>query len=396
MAPKAFRAFIARFPEPFAPALEMFRTFEHYLDPAADVVASVPSLRLDALRARRAAQIWREEQEPAWFFAAPVEAPPRRAGPSAGRPGGDENASLEAILEADLDIELGNAPRETPRDEKDPEVLAELTRLGAATAAAPDAARARASAAFGASGVSEGSRASAREALAEVSERRRNVISGIGGRSDKPAAAEVRDHTASVSYRLDGEARAGAPKRPLGPRALGRGHAAALSAQMRVRDLGHLARDAPGEAVAALEKVSLRARLVALRALAPADAARVLAATAPEARAEAERGLDPETVARARRLIAGGSEAASDDPSRPRDAFESRLPLRETERDGSPNAKEKSRWTGFGARAALDARRAALEALDDSETYVYVGDVENRGGWTRDEDAAIDGSDAFV
>jgi hypothetical protein len=34
--------------------------------------------------------------------------------------------------------------------------------------------------------------------------------------------------------------------------------------------------------------------------------------------------------------------------------------------------------------------------LDDSETYVYMGDVEGEGGWTRDDGAATNGSDDFV
>ena len=46
--------------------------------------------------------------------------------------------------------------------------------------------------------------------------------------------------------------------------------------------------------------------------------------------------------------------------------------------------------------SANDSRRAALEVLDDSETYVYMGDVENEGGWTRDDGAVTNGSDDFV
>jgi hypothetical protein len=35
--------------------------------------------------------------------------------------------------------------------------------------------------------------------------------------------------------------------------------------------------------------------------------------------------------------------------------------------------------------------------LDDSETYVYMGDVEGEGGWTLDDGtAATGGSDEFV
>ena len=403
LSPEAFRAFIARFPEPFAPALEMFRTFEHYLQPAADVVANVPSLRLDALRARRSAQTWREEQEPAWFFVEPAHETKRlkrgEASASANRPqhARVEGTSLETILEADLDVELGHARRETPRDEKDPAVLAELARLGAAKGgSALDVAkrRARDSAARRVSGVSSGSRTSEREVLMEVSERRRNAITGIGGRGDKPAAAEVRDDTASVSFRLDGEARElGAPKRRLlGPRALGREHAVALSAQMRVRDLRNLARVAPAEAVKELEEVSLRARLVALRTLAPADAARVLAAMAPEARAEAEEGLDPETVGRARRALERAEAREAEFARTPGDDGGGAL----VETSEGSDAKDGSRLTGFGTFAAQDSRRAALEVLDDSETYVYMGDVEGEGGWTRDDDAAINGSDEFV
>ena len=54
------------------------------------------------------------------------------------------------------------------------------------------------------------------------------------------------------------------------------------------------------------------------------------------------------------------------------------------------------RLVGFGTFAAQDSRRAALEVLDDSETYVYMGDVENEGGWTRDDGAVTNGSDDFV
>ena len=411
IAPAAFRAFVAAFPEPFAPALEMFRTFEHYLRPAADVVKAVPALRLDVLRARRSAQTWREEQEPAWFFVEPArETRPRpglassvdaardaRLGKRAG-----EGPSLEAILEADIDVELGRARRETTRDEKDPAVLAELCRLGAAKGAdrAADAARhslraARDSGAFRVSGVSVGSRASTREALMDAAERRRNAISRLGGRDDKPAAAEVADDTASVAFGLDGEERSFA-RRPVGPRALGRAHALALTAQMRVRDLRNLARCSPADAVSTLAEVSLRARLVALRTLAPADAARVLAAMAPEARAEAEAGLDPETVGLAPRLVGSTPE----EPPLPEYDSVQRAPGSKENREGDASAKV-SRREGFedAFAASNDSRRAALEVLevlDDSETYVYMGDVEGEGGWTRDDGAATNGSDDFV
>ena len=410
MEPAAFRAFLAAFPEPFAPALEMFRTFEHYLRPAADVVGAVPALRLDVLRARRSAQTWREEQEPAWFFVEPavletrprpglassVEVNPRdaRLGKRAG-----EGPSLEAILEADIDVELGRARRETPRDEKDPAVLAELCRLGSRAKGsdrkAPDAARhslraARESDTFRVSGVSAGSRASTREALMDAAERRRNAISRLGGRDDKPAAAEVADNTASVAFGLDGEERSFA-RRPVGPRALGRAHAVAITAQMRIRDLRNLARCAPAEAVSALAEVSLRARLVALRTLAPADAARVLAAMAPEARAEAEAGLDPETVRLAGHHALERASTEEEEPPFPRE-------------DGAPGSKDvprgpvSPRLAGFADAFAFanDSRRAVLEVLDDSETYVYMGDVENEGGWTRDDGAVTNGSDDFV
>ena len=408
LAPAAFRAFVAAFPEPFAPALEMFRTFEHYLRPAADVVGAVPALRLDVLRARRSAQTWREEQEPAWFFVEPArETRPRpglassvdaardaRLGKRAG-----EGPSLEAILEADIDVELGRARRETTRDEKDPAVLAELCRLGAAKGAdrAADAARhslraARDSGTFRVSGVSVGSRASTREALMDAAERRRNAISRLGGRDDKPAAAEVADNTASVAFGLDGEERSFA-RRPVGPRALGRAHADALTAQMRVRDLRNLARCSPADAVSTLAEVSLRARLVALRTLAPADAACVLAAMAPEARAEAEAGLDPETVG-----LAGLVGSTPEEPPFPREV----RPYNSSSAPGSKENREGERAKvskpGFADAfaASNDSTRAVLEVLDDSETYVYMGDVENEGGWTRDDGAATNGSDDFV
>jgi hypothetical protein len=394
LSPKAFRAFLARFPEPFAPALEMFRTFEHYLRPAADVVAAVPALRLDVLRARRSAQTWREEQEPEWFFVEPAPEIKPQKGLSnnkklVGR--GAEGTSLETILEADIDLELGRARREKPRDEKDPAVLAEIARLGSASQsanAAFHAARAslraaRDSGAFRVSGVSMGSRASTREVLMDAAERRRNAITRVGGRDDKPAAADVADNTATVFFRLDGEERSGAPRRPGGPRALGRAHAVSLSAQMRVRDLGNLARSSPADAAAALTETSLKARVVALRMLAPADAAAVLAAMAPEARAEAEEGLDPETVGRARSIALEG--ASREEPSPSRDG------------KGPSTDDAGSRLVGFGTFAAQDSRRAALEVLDDSETYVYMGDVEGEGGWTRDDGtAATGGSDEFV
>ena len=419
IAPAAFRAFVAAFPEPFAPALEMFRTFEHYLRPAADVVKAVPALRLDVLRARRSAQTWREEQEPAWFFVEPPQARETRPRPglassvdaarenreTAARLGkrAGEGPSLEAILEADIDVELGRARRETPRDEKDPAVLAELCLLGAAKgadrAAGPAAARhsrvtasQRDSGAFRVSGVSaDGTRASTREALMDAAERRRNAVSRLGGRDDKPAAAEVADNTASVAFGLDGEERSFA-RRPVGPRALGRAHAVALTAQMRVRDLRNLSRCAPTDAVSALAEVSLRARLVALRTLAPADAARVLAAMAPSlARAELEAGLDPETVGLASRLDALERAPTPEEQPFPRE-------------DGAAGSTDfrapppRGRLAGFADAFAApnDSRRAALETLDDSETYVYMGDVENEGGWTRDDGAATNGSDEFV
>ena len=386
----------------------MFRTFEHYLRPAADVVGAVPALRLDVLRARRSAQTWREEQEPAWFFVEPavletrprpgllssVEVDPRdaRLGKRAG-----EGPSLEAILEADIDVELGARGGRRRATRRTPAVLAELCRLGSRAKGsdrkAPDAARhslraARESDTFRVSGVSAGSRASTREALMDAAERRRNAISRLGGRDDKPAAAEVADNTASVAFGLDGEERSFA-RRPVGPRALGRAraHAVALTAQMRIRDLRNLARCAPADAVSALAEVSLRARLVALRTLAPADAARVLAAMAPEARAEAEAGLDPETV-----RLAGITLSSARRRRRKSCLSLARTarPARRTSRAGvSPVSRDASAF-------ANDSRRAALEVLDDSETYVYMGDVENEGGWTRDDGAVTNGSDDFV
>ena len=416
LSPKAFRAFLARFPEPFAPALEMFRTFEHYLRPAADVVAAVPALRLDVLRARRSAQTWREEQEPEWFFVPPApETKPRTElsdtkklsntlAQDARNSRAAEGTSLETILEADIDLELGRARREKPRDEKDPATLAEIARLGSASRsanAAFHAARAslraaRDSGAFRVSGVSVGSRASTREVLMDAAERRRNAITRVGGRDDKPAAADVADNTATMFFRLDGEERSGAPRRPGGPRALGRAHAVSLSAQMRVRDLGKLARSSPADAAAALAETSLKARVVALRMLAPADAAAVLAAMAPEARAEAEEGLDPETVGRARSIALEGASREEPSPSR-----DGKGPSTDDGRLVSSAARADadsgSRLVGFGTFAAQDSRRAALEVLDDSETYVYMGDVEGEGGWTRDDGtAATGGSDEFV
>jgi hypothetical protein len=152
---------------------------------------------------------------------------------------------------------------------------------------------------------------------------------------------------------------------------------------MRVRDLGNLARSSPADAAAALTETSLKARVVALRMLAPADAAAVLAAMAPEARAEAEEGLDPETVGRARSIALEG--ASREEPSPSRDG------------KGPSTDDAGSRLVGFGTFAAQDSRRAALEVLDDSETYVYMGDVEGEGGWTRDDGtAATGGSDEFV
>ena len=140
--------------------------------------------------------------------------------------------------------------------------------------------------------------------------------------------------------------------------------------------------------------MSLRAKLVALRTLAPADAARVLAAMAPEARAEAEAGLDPETVGLAPRLVGSTPE----EPPLPEYDSSSALEGSKENREGDASAKVSNREGFEDAFAASNdcGRRAALEVLDDSETYVYMGDVEGEGGWTRDDGAATNGSDDFV
>ena len=130
---------------------------------------------------------------------------------------------------------------------------------------------------------------------------------------------------------------------------------------------------------------------MALRTLRAGGRARVLAAMAPEARAEGRRRASTR-----RRSVAGhhALERASteeEEPPFPRE-------------DGAPGSKDVARGrtpeaaSPVLARSAFanDSRRAALEVLDDSETYVYMGDVENEGGWTRDDGAVTNGSDDFV
>ena len=102
---------------------------------------------------------------------------------------------------------------------------------------------------------------------------------------------------------------------------------------------------------------------------------------------EAEAGLDPETVRLAGHHALERASTEEEEPPFPRE-------------DGAPGSKDvpRGRLAGFADAfaSANDSRRAALEVLDDSETYVYMGDVEGEGGWTRDDDAAINGSDEFV
>ena len=133
------------------------------------------------------------------------------------------------------------------------------------------------------------------------------------GRDDPPAAAQVKDGSASVPVTLDGSERGDATKkgdtffrhkRRFGPRALGRDLSVFVSVQMRLRDLNNLVETgSPNEAACVLAEVSVTAQVVAMRALPALSAARVLNAMSATTRAAVSSGIDPATVALADAML---------------------------------------------------------------------------------------------
>ena len=395
--PTTFRRFTVLVPEPFAPAFELFRTFEHFLQPAAYVLKSVPALALDAKRARLSAQQWRKEQNPEWFFSVPESE--RMLGGDDNNKKKDMKQLIKKQIADDVNVELGlgNKRREKPRDDRDPDVLTELAGLGlasnkerlkkvvAVTRMQRDS--------FNFTGGSNAYRGQAKGVLRDFADKRRTGSSKLGGRDDKPAAADVEDASASVSVRLDGAERLRSRRR-LGPRALGRGHTVQLSVQMRIRDLAHLARSVPGDAAFALSEVSLRARRVALRMLAPRDAALVLNAMDSDTRELAMKGLDPETMRIAEEAMQSVLPVEVSAPDK-------RVALGDVDVNVSNDNVETyqpysnaspSKFTSF---AAQDSARTAHQHLDE-KTYVYMGDVEGGGGWEQETNGPAQGSDEFV
>ena len=95
ISPRDVSRFLVACPRPFSAARELYDTFKPYLAPCAEVCAAVPGLRLEELRAAHSAQMWREDQNPTWFYA---EA--KKSG------GGFSEITAERPARRDRDVEL--------------------------------------------------------------------------------------------------------------------------------------------------------------------------------------------------------------------------------------------------------------------------------------------------
>lgn len=388
LTPFHFRKFCAQLPEPFAPAFHVFRTFEHFLRPAAVVLRKVPSLALAKRRARLSAGAWRGEQNPDWFFTPPTgsefalvkehETDGVKYVRKISRTVSLQTKSVAQTATRDFDLELGSARRHTQRNDRDPEVLSELANLGVSNA-----------------------------------ENTRVRRTKMHGRDDPPAAAQVKDGSASIPVTLDGSERGDATKkgdtffrrkRRFGPRALGRDLSVFVSVQMRLRDLNNLVETgSPNEVACLLAEVSLKAQVVAMRALPALSAARVLNAMSATTRAAVSSGIDPATVALADAMLTNPTPVIT--------APVTRTPLGEKNSNAeavpngshafhqTPSETKTSLSTFASQNRARENLAARHDALDTNETFVYMGDVEDGGGWvTENEETGkgIYGSDELV
>ena len=331
ISPRDLSRFLVACPRPFAAARELYDTFKPYLAPCAAVCAAVPGLRLEELRAAHSAQMWREDQNPTWFYA--------------------------KARKSDGGFSEVTAQRPARRD-RDAELLAELADM------------------------------SRRRAAAEAAKHRE--FKSAGGRGDAPvAAAGLGDTSATTRVGRDGGARRERLFR--GPRATGKSRSTAESARMRVDALATLP---PAHAVEELGHVSERARVLALTMLPAAAAARIVHAMPPRARAEMFPKLEPEVEREVSEMLKrappGRAPLGTVDPN----VAIATSPGTETSFPGMvvPGTYPPGTGTAIsppdeGATFEEQERaRVRRDVLDDEEVYVYTGAAGEGGGWALDGD----------
>ena len=341
VSPRDLSRFLVACPRPFAAARELYDTFKPYLAPCAAVCAAVPGLRLEELRAAHSAQMWREDQNPTWFYAKARKSD-----------GGFSEVTAERPARRDRDAEL----------------LAELADM------------------------------SRRRAAAEAAKHRE--FKSAGGRGDAPvAAAGLGDTSATTRVGRDGGARRERLFR--GPRATGKSRSTAESARMRVDALATLP---PAHAVEELGHVSERARVLALTMLPAAAAARIVHAMPPRARAEMFPKLEPEVEREVSEMLKrappGRAPLGTVDPNVAIETSPGMVvpgthpPGTETSFPGMvvpgtypPGTETAISPPDEGATFAEQERaRVRRDVLDDEEVYVYTGAAGEGGGWALDGD----------
>ena len=336
ISPRDLSRFLVACPRPFAAARELYDTFKPYLAPCAAVCAAVPGLRLEELRAAHSAQMWREDQNPTWFYA--------------------------KARKSDGGFSEVTAQRPARRD-RDAELLAELADM------------------------------SRRRAAAEAAKHRE--FKSAGGRGDAPvAAAGLGDTSATTRVGRDGGARRERLFR--GPRATGKSRSTAESARMRVDALATLP---PAHAVEELGHVSERARVLALTMLPAAAAARIVHAMPPRARAEMFPKLEPEVEREVSEMLKRAPPGRAPPGRAPLGTVDPNVaiatsPGTETSFPGMvvpgtypPGTGTANSPPDEGATFEEQERaRVRRDVLDDEEVYVYTGAAGEGGGWALDGD----------
>ena len=320
ISPRDLSRFLVACPRPFSAARELYDTFKPYLAPCAEVCAAVPGLRLEELRAAHSAQMWREDQNPTWFYAKA-----KKSG------GGFSEMTAERPARRDRDVEL----------------LAELADM------------------------------SRRRAAAEAAKHRE--FKSAGGRGDAPvAAAGLGDQSAATRVGRDGRKRRERLFR--GPRATGKSRSTAESARMRV---DALMTTPPAHAVEELGHVSERARVLALTMLPAAAAARIVRAMPPRARADMFPKLEPEVEREVSEMLKRASSGRAPLGTVDTNVAIATSPGMVVP-GAAGTATSISSWDEGATFAEQERARVRRDVLDDEEVYVYTGATGEGGGWALD------------